>query len=295
MWVFFLASGTLLPDPASAEEGHFQIDVLFPKPEETYAPVYPFPIVLAVHNISTVWKDQFQLEWSIAKASREGAADHTIAWWPVTQDEQLPTGFDTKTDPPPDTWLLINSTDQLAPSVFEAGKYRFFMSAVINFNCSVPPFDPQNVQFNDNGVNSSYFYFNVAAEGGKLPDVTAIGECAEPRVGLGINGTVPFGPEYYYPDDNAPPRGYPCPILSNPNPPLQECAYRVSEEDQKKVVEEMLVVANCTGEKGVEWPSSGLTELCGSASEATRNHIGGVSGAVLLVACFLVCVTSFAF
>ena len=44
---------------------NIEIDVIFPRSGETYAPVSPFPVVFAIQNAALAWSFGFQFEWKI--------------------------------------------------------------------------------------------------------------------------------------------------------------------------------------------------------------------------------------
>jgi len=261
-----------------------QVDVLFPRDGGVYAPVYPFPIVFAIHNISTVWNYDFQFTYAInsleGKLGSTGndssqspsSSDFVPVLWPMEEENYLPTGPHTKAEPPPDVWLFINATDEFID--VQSGDFELYVRFIVDTNCTDGP--PVSLEEKDQLLRRSpvwiwgVAHFSIAPNG-TLPDVVAAAKgadgCAEPLAAMGVNGSIPW--------NDAPVKneglaghlhGTQCPILTEPEPKEIKCAYPVNSTDQGNIAEYMLEFAGCSGQKGVSWPSKDLVGPCESPS-----------------------------
>ena len=91
------------------------VNVVFPRPNETYRPVYPFPVVFAITGAAEAWPYQFNFRWSL-----EG--NHS---WPIRVDDRpLVSGkFPEKTTftrgqlkPAAEPYYFITGTDLVVNS-----------------------------------------------------------------------------------------------------------------------------------------------------------------------------------
>jgi hypothetical protein len=265
---FFLIS--LLAQTAHQQApSNIQVDVVFPREGGRYAPVYPFPIVMAVHNLSHAWRYDLQLFYRIRDLKgNDGDFGFSEVMWPRDNEKDgLKTGPNTETAPPPDKFLFINGTDKFARVA--TGEFSMIVGLRMAVNCTEGPVTAEE---KDEALRHTPgtglvggVTFSMAADG-ELPNVMAGGECADPLIAMEVNGTILYDdapvrmddPEWY---------GKQCPILTDPYPdPKSGCQYRLTSDDQKKVEDEMLEVAGCAGRKGVSWPSRDLVLPCDKSS-----------------------------
>lgn len=179
------------------ESSEFQFDLgvnlVFPRPNETYRPVYPFPVVFAITGAAEAWPYQFNFRWSL-----EG--NHS---WPIRVDDRplVSDKFPEKTtftkgqlEPAAEPYYFITGTDIIVNSTStewlliwrlqiaqecEPGEYGSYgkvgqitfstspngslpsMSATTGKSC---PFEALNLRFLDNGTTpedvTKYFYSN---------------------------------------------------------------------------------------------------------------------------------------
>jgi len=242
-----------------------QVDVVFPRDGGKYAPVYPFPIVLAIHNLSQVWNYDFQLYYSISRV--ESAQDGDFAFsdvvWPVKKEDGLKTGPNTKVGPPSDKFFFINGTEQFAR--INSGEFEMYVRLRMNVNCTkgtVTAEERDEALRYTPGTGSFGSVKFTLGNDGELPDMMASGECADPLVAMEVNDTVLYD-DALVKEDWAGWDGKQCPILTDPYPePKGGCQYRLTPDNQKQVEEEMLKLAGCAGRDGASWPSKDLVGSC---------------------------------
>ncbi|KAF9871457.1 hypothetical protein CkaCkLH20_11104 [Colletotrichum karsti] len=107
-----------LPLLSLALQAQIEVDLIFPQPNKTYKPIYPFPVVFAIRNASQLWLPHgqalpFQLSWSVTGYTRHGpngTIDDRKAF-----GEQLWTSKDTDApDPENDTVIFVDAPRNLA-------------------------------------------------------------------------------------------------------------------------------------------------------------------------------------
>ncbi|KAI8666967.1 hypothetical protein NCS56_00831700 [Fusarium sp. Ph1] len=91
------------------------VNLVFPRPNETYRPVYPFPVVFAITGAAEAWPYQFNFRWSL-----EG--NHS---WPIRVDDRplVSDKFPEKTtftrgqlEPAAEPYYYITGTDLVVNS-----------------------------------------------------------------------------------------------------------------------------------------------------------------------------------
>jgi hypothetical protein len=60
MFILLIVLLSLAGALVDAQTGTGQLDILFPRPNETYKRVYPFPVVFALHNPAALWPYGFK-------------------------------------------------------------------------------------------------------------------------------------------------------------------------------------------------------------------------------------------
>ena len=141
-----------------------EIDVVFPRQGETYAPVSPFPVVFAIQNATVAWSFGFSFDWNI-ETERGSLVDTGIMV--ITSDAADPPV------PPADPYLLINKSIELPlypnNALTLAWQFNFFGNCT---GYTDGGYTFQTVPFNAQGS----FNFSTAY-GGKAVDVLAEGQC----------------------------------------------------------------------------------------------------------------------
>lgn len=234
-----------------------ELDLVFPR-NETYPPVYPFPIVFALRNPAAIWPFDFNLF-------------STLEWWSDEEDRVVSTraGFrelghypNSRThdhspvypDDLGDPLFLINATfvvDKIINTTATAATLRWQFG--LNDNCSVDALPGANVPRPSQLRGHVDFSF---ASDGALPDFgdaynvnNSVKSCP---IGLGafdIVGQMNL-------DGLA---GGICPILHGierqpePNP----CELTINEQLGTRVADAMMASARC--DEGAVWPNPTAT------------------------------------
>jgi hypothetical protein len=143
---------------------NIEIDVVFPRQGETYAPVSPFPVVFAIQNAAVAWSFGFQFEWNI----------YTEQGTFVDNGYFFTDAYTNPLVPPADPYLVINKSVELPYYSNNAltleWEFDFHGNCTLDANGSDYTF--QGVPFNAQGS----FNFSTAY-GGKAVDVLAGGQC----------------------------------------------------------------------------------------------------------------------
>jgi len=141
------------------------VSLIFPRPNETYRPVYPFPIVFAFTGATKAWPYGFRLSWSI-----EGN------WSSPTKIEDLPydqayfpeRGYSSGSLKPADEpYYSINGTDRIMNTT--STLWRFGWSLSVLQECS-----PSNEGYSY--WKTGYFNFSISPNG-SLPSFEPKGAC----------------------------------------------------------------------------------------------------------------------
>jgi hypothetical protein len=144
---------------------NIEIDVIFPRQGETYAPVSPFPVVFAIQNAAVAWSFGFQFEWLIH--TEQGIAD--VGTLDISSDDPA-----NPLVPPADPYLLINKSIELPfyPNDAHTLSWQFGFFGNCTEDADGSDYTFQGVPFNAQGS----FNFSTAY-GGKAVDVLAGGQC----------------------------------------------------------------------------------------------------------------------
>jgi hypothetical protein len=214
-----------------------QFDLVFPRNNTVYKPVYPFPVVFGLHNGSAAWPYIIWWEWDITSS---GTGDLVAygGYTPGIYGEEKPAA-------PPDTHLIIDPVSQIFNTTAQKLLLRYtfgIRNACNETTGEVPSKHELDVLFNQG------FSFSLDRENGQVPDITASGSCAIPVGSVGIQKDIPTR------DDGL------CPILAPGPQPTQECALPINEAVATRVAAGMLAHAGCPDQT---WPNvTGLTGKC---------------------------------
>ncbi|KAF3001480.1 hypothetical protein E8E13_008611 [Curvularia kusanoi] len=233
-----------------------QFDIIFPRNNSVYKPVYPFPVVFGLHNGSAAWSYQIHWGWSIYEISETGSDPNLVAsgrWRPgVPTIEQLA--------PPPDSYFIIDPVNELINTTHRYFHmiYKFGITQSCNETTREVPLERElDVTFND------YIRFRLDPQGGEVPNLADIGPCATPVGSVGIRTDVElFGDG-----------GRPCPVLDAGPQPTQSCAMPLNNTLATKVAARMLQHANCSEQ--TTWPNAtGLLGKC-RPKRSGQGRLGG--------------------
>ncbi|KAF4948858.1 hypothetical protein FGADI_9348 [Fusarium gaditjirri] len=151
------------------------VSLIFPRPNETYRPIYPFPIVFALTGAAKAWPYGFKLQWRLERN-----------WTTPIKKEDVPVVYGSapdwlyssgSLDPATEPYFVINATDIISNTSYtewelgwslsvlqecSPGTERYWKYGSINFSISssgsLPSYKPkgpcaleiQNTRFLDN-------------------------------------------------------------------------------------------------------------------------------------------------
>lgn len=256
-WIFnsFLIYPCISIDPTMV-----QVDLVFPRNNSIYRPVYPFPIVFALHNFGKMWQYKPVLNWRLLQR-RPNEHD-----WGLGESGSM--GWNERTThpewpPPGDSVLAINSSQYVIVDNSSSWslEYEFRFGSD---DCSGPGF-----HFESGGthISTARFYtgaifFNVSNSTGAIPDIKTGGSCS---VGLGAVGFT--GPNKTEPS---------CPGLLWPRPSPSSCAFSIDDGVADQVSRTMVNVSKCNG---ASWPI--LSEKCASHTSDSSTIYWSITTALL--------------
>ena len=155
-------AGTLV----AAQTGTAQIDMLFPRPNETYKRVYPFPVVFALHNPAALWPYGFKYTWQLMALDRS-----TSPGWGTFPNATA--GVETSgTFEGPDPLINIFATDVVVNTMTKACFIHWHLFTVHNCTPAAEGAEDTTPTFAEEiprttGVFDVYF----DDDNGKLPDI----------------------------------------------------------------------------------------------------------------------------
>ena len=224
-----------------------QFDIIFPKNNTAYKPVYPFPVVFGLHNGSAAWSYVINWNWEIVSLDRDPSANNIIAtggWIPGVPGIEKPA-------PPPDTYLIIDPVNELINTTDRNLfiRYSFGISNSCNETTGEVPLERNlDVSFHQ-GI-----FFSLDPENGEVPNLAAVGPCATPVGSIGILKDIPNN-------------GGVCPILAHGPQSTQPCALPLNDTVANQVAARMLSHTECSGQT---WPN--VTGLIGKCSPKTSGQ-----------------------
>ncbi|KAF2664249.1 hypothetical protein BT63DRAFT_460552 [Microthyrium microscopicum] len=257
-----------------------QVDVIFPKNNTVYQPVYPFPFVFAVHNFSTTWIYRPTFTWTLQAWNTHGYPRDVsfgyIGW--DTMKGQDSWG------PPPDEFVAVNSSasqaDDITDPVFvddlqrnQSNETRWSLAVKIWFN---------NATCFDQKVLTHRIWFNTSIQAGVMPNLGAVGSCPSVSLATGVQGQSQKNETNEI-----------CNIYTNPLD-ASACAFTMNQQLLDRVPKEMVAVTRCAN---VSWPNStGIGTRCVSgkslsaegknASSNTQWNTGSVG--ISIIAAFII-------
>jgi hypothetical protein len=231
----------------SADVG-VQVDLIFPRNNTIYQPVFPFPFIFAVHNFSTAWPYRPLLTWRLiqlksATQDRAFGATGEIGWDAFHGRQNWGA--------PADKFLAINSTDAI--SQYNESNWRLEYVFKLGEDECFAGIEGKNPAASHGSLG--VIYFNTSNITGVMPDITASSPCAVPLAALGFAGQN---------QTNAT-----CPLLSSPNPTPIPCAFSVDKQVADQVAKEMVTRSNCNG---VTWPNgTGIGTQCNTSKTGKKS------------------------
>lgn len=221
-----------------------QFDIIFPRNNTVYKPVYPFPVVFGLHNGSAAWSYVITWDWDILSLDTEPGGKRTVAsggWIPGVPGVETPAA-------PPNPYLIIDPVEEIVNTTSRNFFMRYGFAITHSCNESARPIkvDPYLTVSFDDGI-----YFSLDPENGELPDLTAAGPCATPVGSIGIQKEIP---------NIAGSWNDVCPVLAPGPQPTQSCALPIHDTIATQVAARMLNYTECPDQT---WPNvTGLVGKC---------------------------------
>lgn len=246
--------GAFFIQPVVSDTTNLQVDLLFPRNNTVYQPVYPFPIVFGALNFSVASPYQPILKWTLEARGQpgsnipgayKGSTSGEIAL-NTTSNKSLFVTFDKFISD-------FNQTMRYELNyVWSMGRVDCFVIDATKFSKSPP----------------SRIFFNTSKDEGIIPDIRSPDSCGASGSASGY-----IGPNL---TDST------CPLLSKPKPKPLSCAYPVDTSIADEVAKAMV---NASGCGKASWPNStGIGTQCTRKSSSTNIAVRWSSFAwVLLV------------
>ncbi|KAK1600218.1 uncharacterized protein LY79DRAFT_574580 [Colletotrichum navitas] len=250
-----------------------EVDLIFPRNDTVYKPVWPFPIVFAVHNASQLWQSDdefftFWVKWELTGYTDINNPDTSLLFGSgVWKTDKNATTDSTLTVIDTSRRDLVRATQRQ----FKL-KYTTTMFAGCPRNASSPGMDskPQDVSYDGEVL------FTTDPDAGQIPSIADPNDC-------------PAFVGSFKVTDARHDWGFLCPVMSQDPPPSQACGLKMDGALANKVSEAMLDRANCT--RGT-WPDPEgklSAKFCNAASTSSGAKVLGipdttVSALVLILA-----------
>jgi hypothetical protein len=249
-----LLAATFLFQPGRSSGIPVQVDLIFPKNNTVYQPVYPFPFVFAVHNFSKAWQYQPAVFWKLEQFSPtrflypiEGGF---VGWDLMIADETW--------GPPPDTFLALNSSiypslDIMSPTFPDPRYHLNETSWILEFSIWFSsPHCSERIEHRQN------VFFNTSINSGVMPDLQAFGSCPNASAAISVEGQSHMNKT--------------CVQVTSLDP--VPCAIHVDQQLVDRVSKEMVDITKCSN---VTWPNgTGIGTQCRwgkSLSESSESSI----------------------
>jgi hypothetical protein len=206
-----------------------QVDLVFPRNETTYQPVYPFPIVFALHNFSTAWMYKPTVRWSVTETIPSKGGDPSTQWyfagWGDNQEQ-------AKWAPPADNILSINNTS-LAGQANDSSytiDIKFYMNTR---ECTTTKLE----------INRRIVF--KTSRTGIMPSLKTADTCATVLGAISVDGRA---------QDNS------CLQMTSQQPPPVTCAYNIDSKAVDDISKAMTVASECPN---AVWPNTtGIGTRC---------------------------------
>lgn len=232
---YFLTGIPLIQHSYCFDPSNVQVDIIFPKNNSVYLPIYPFPVIFALHNFSAVWQYEPILKWRL----KSWINHSSYGQWGLASGDIL-TEWNREWAPPPDKHIMINSTASEAvvynnESIFAI---EWFFGLGDGERCRPAPKQPPYADY-----TRGLILFNTSNVTGVMPDITSGGPCALPLGAIGYLGANQTDAT--------------CPLLSRPRPTPALCAYLIDAQLEDQVSKTMVNESRC-GDK-FKWPTRAQT------------------------------------
>lgn len=252
-----------------------ELDLVFPR-NETYLPVYPFPMVFALRNPSAIWPFDFsftsELRWYDESLGRDVWTDggfEDLGHFPNSQSHIYHDSTEYPVAELGEPFYVINSSfpvSDFLSNTTTTTPASMSWSFVMRPNCTKNASRTETVGFSRIYGGSVELSFGPD---GILPDFNNYEGCPIPVAAIGIKDL--WVPPYFWSEVGN------CPVLQDHPPSPNPCGLNVSQQDLgPRVAKAMMESTHCEG--GAEaWPNSTadsckeLTSSAGSLLRASRS------------------------
>ncbi|WYZ34586.1 hypothetical protein EsH8_I_000862 [Colletotrichum jinshuiense] len=244
-----------------ATAANIEVDLVFPRADAVYKPVWPFPVVFAVRNASQLWQDDkkslpFWLKWDLygftdAEESGTGQLFSSGVWQTDSEASRPPNG----------SFLVIDSSRKDLVNATQR-HYRLRYTATLFGSCPVNTTDDSASAKDISNDNSTIF--SIDPDAGQLPNFVDANACPTFISSLEITDTRTY-------------RGTTCPVVASKSTAPDPCGLKMDESLSDKVKTAMLARAECPNGTWPD-PNGKLSSLsCNAArSEANAKLLGGL-------------------
>ncbi|EFQ29437.1 hypothetical protein CGRA01v4_05218 [Colletotrichum graminicola] len=235
-----------------------EVDLIFPRNDTVYKPVWPFPIVFAVRNASQLWQSDdefftFWVKWELTGYTDINSSDTSLLFTSgVWKTGKNATTDSTLTVIDASRRNLVNATQRQFKLKYTT---TMFSGCPLNVTSAGVDSKPRGVSYDGEVL------FMTDPDAGQIPSIADPEDCPA-FVG---SFEVTDARQHW---------GSICPVVSQKSPPSQACGLKMDEALANKVSEAMLDRANCP--RGT-WPDPE-----GKLSKNFCNAAGANSGAKVL-------------
>ncbi|SPN96554.1 uncharacterized protein DNG_00077 [Cephalotrichum gorgonifer] len=240
-----------------------EVDLVFPRPNETHQRTWPFPIVFAIQGAKNIWPYQLFFNWELRNLERteNNTRGETVHDRGDYEDVGLPTQYTNgKVPGDEDIFYYIDYTVRIGE--YRNTNFSIMWSAGIRGNCSKG--GEVSVSSPSQGPEPRIKGFALFQVSDDAPMDIAMDSCLSPQLNDGerntlrIGGTVTPSQCIFYDEENFRPE---------PNP----CAVKVDSALASRVTESMLARSGC---KDVSWPD----EVDGPCDVEKEDEPSGAEG-----------------
>lgn len=249
-----------LAAPAQSEAtfpATLEVDLIFPRNNEGYSRIYPFPFVFAIQGAAAAWPHEFSFTWEAFDGDRShhdlgaqpdfsgaGNKSSSMAIKQYTSGN-LPEGNDPL--------YVIAGTDLIVNS--PSSYFSMTWSADFHQNCSTNGTKSDPASFTRPRI-TGLVRFTISDLDPELHIAPPDGSCPRPN-DTKVDTPNTLGLAGFADDEPT------CIILDEDNlrPKPDPCAVKGSPELASRVTQSMIATSRCTG---VSWPDEKLTGRCDS-------------------------------
>lgn len=257
-----------------------ELDLVFPRPNQTYKRAYPFPVVFAFQGMKQAWPHHVTMDWSVigrqdvdeALYSSSGGFPRDLPW--DTRGDEYSSGWTEGESPGGlDTVFFTVGADNVLNST--ATTFSIVYSFSFHYNCTYDESTGQvsglpNFSYSSRGNVT----FHVDDDGLDLDVALPDGECATGLATLRMKSSLL----------ERTPEDPPCVILDEEDlsPEPAPCDVKLPDDMQSSVQSLMLQTAECSSGS---WPAETLVAPCNDPPpEDDDSSVGPVGVPVLLAA-----------